>query len=409
MWAITVPGSPADYPSAPGVGGDAADEFVETAPSKQDRVVLVADNHLEAHQRIALSNAWGREMTMKAAVLEAPYRFRIEERPLPALRPGWALLKVKGAGLCGSDLHFYRGVLQAPPGLVRGHEIAGVIADAGDTGLPLGQAAVVCPMIGCGACRACQRGEYHICENLKMIGSGDFPGGFAEYVAVPKEKLYPVDSGVLPFAHAALADCVGVGLHAANVIQLRPGEATTILGDGAIALFLLQFCVARGAKPVIVVGKHERNLEFARQFGADLTLDARREDLVSAVLNFSGHQDVVFEAAGGHIPPYETALRMLRRGGRVGLLGLTGETQVLVPWKDMVVFEQALVGMMGYSTFDGVDELRQTIDMMVSGEVRIPPEMITRIKLEDIGQGFQMMVDRARSGVIKVVIDWEKA
>ena len=342
---------------------------------------------------------------MKAAVLEAPFRFRIEERPLPTLQPGWARVQVKGAGLCGSDLHFYRGELQCPPDLVRGHEMAGIIVDAGDTRLPVGQAAVVCPMVGCGKCRACQRGEYHICENLKMIGSGDYPGGFAEYVAAPKEKVYPFDSKALSFTHAALADCVGVGLHAANVIRIRPGEATTIMGDGVIALFLLQVCVARGAKPVIVIGKHERNLEFARQFRADLTLDARREDLVPAVLDFSGPQDVVFEAAGGHVPPYEAALRMLRRGGRVGLLGLTGETKVPVPWKDMVVFEQALVGMMGYSTFEGKDELRQTIDMMASGEIRIPPEMLTLIKLEEIDRGFQMMVDRARSGVIKVVIE----
>jgi len=344
-------------------------------------------------------------LSMKAAILEAPFHLRIEERPLPALQPGWALIRVKGAGLCGSDLHFYRGELQAPPGLVRGHEIAGVIADAGDTGLPMGQAVVVCPMVGCGECRACQRGEYHICENLKMIGSGDFPGGFAEYVAAPKEKVYPFDAGALPFDHACLADCVGVALHAANVIRLKPGEATTIIGDGVIALFLLQFCVARGAKPVVVIGKHRRNLEFARQFGADLTLDARCEDLASAVADFSGPQDVVFEAAGGHTPQYQAALRMLRPGGRVGLLGLTGETKVPVPWRDMVVFEQALVGMMGYSTFDGVDELRQTIDMMQAGEIRIPPEMLTLIRLEDIGQGFQMMLDRAHSGVIKVVIE----
>ena len=343
---------------------------------------------------------------MKAAVMEAPYRFRVEERPLPALQPGWALVEMKAAGLCGSDLHFYRGELQAPPDLVRGHEMAGVIADAGDTGLPVGQAVVVCPMIGCGACRACQRGEYHICEDLKMIGSGDYPGGFADYVAAPAQKLYPFNPEALPFVHAALADCVGVGLHAANVIRLARGEATTIIGDGVIALFLLQVAVARGAKQVIVIGKHKANLEFARQFGASLTLDAARDDLVSAVRKFSGPQDVVFEAAGGHNPPYEAAVRMLRRGGRVGLLGLTGATDVRVPWKDTVVFEQALVGMMGYSTFEGTDEMRETIDLMASGAIRIPQDLITRITLDEIDRGFQMMVDRAGSGAIKVVVDW---
>jgi threonine dehydrogenase-like Zn-dependent dehydrogenase len=238
-----------------------------------------------------------------------------------------------------------------------------------------------------------------------MIGSGDYPGGFAEYVAAPAEKLYPFDPEALSFVHAALADCVGVGLHAANVIGLEPGEATTIIGDGVIALFLLQVCVARGADPIVLIGKHERNLEYAREFGAALTLDAADEDLVSSVCAFSGPQDVVFEGAGGHNPPYEAALRMLRRGGRVGLLGLTGSTDIQVPWKDAVVFEQALVGMMGYSTFDEEDELRQTIDLMASGDVRIPPEMITRIGLDEIDRGFQMMLDRDRSGVIKVVIE----
>ena len=96
---------------------------------------------------------------------------------------------------------------------------------------------------------------------------------------------------------------------------------------------------------------------------------------------------------------------MLRRGGRVGLLGLTGATDIQVPWKDAVVFEKASVGMMGYSTFEGRDELRDTIDLMASGDIQIPPDMITRIKLEEVDQGFQMMADRARSGVIKVVID----
>ncbi len=122
---------------------------------------------------------------MKAPVPEARLRFRIEQGPLPALEPGWPLIKIKGSGLCGSHLHFYLGELDAPPDLVRGHEMAGVIVDAGDTELPVGQAVVVCPMIGCGTCHACQRGEYHICEKLKVIGSGDYPGGFAEYVAAP--------------------------------------------------------------------------------------------------------------------------------------------------------------------------------------------------------------------------------
>ncbi len=340
---------------------------------------------------------------MKAAMLDAPYSFRIADQPLPTLKPGWALMKVKAAGICGSDMHFYRGDLPFDPGSVRGHEAAGVVADPGGSNLTVGQPIILDPLVGCGHCGNCRRGHYHICENIEMIGR-DYAGGFAEYVAAPAEKFYPFNVDVLPFAQAALADCVAVGVHAVNSTEIAPGQSIVVIGDGTIGLLLLQAAVARGANPAIVIGKHERNLELARRMGATHTLDVRQADLVSAVRNLADEIDVVFEAAGGPAPMFEPALRMIRKGGRVALLGLTASTTLPVPWIDVVVDEHSLIGLQGYSNHRGQDEMRQTIDLMESGRVRLPDDAVTTMPLTDIDRGFRMMLDRAKTGTVKVVL-----
>jgi len=340
---------------------------------------------------------------MQAAVLDGPHRFRMEERPLPPLRPGWARIRVEAAGICGSDIHFYTGELPVEPGSVRGHEVAGTIAEPGDTGLAAGQAVVVHPLVGCGQCDACRRGQRQLCVALTAIG-GQHPGGFAEYTAAPVPSLYPFDPGRLSFRHAALADCVAVAMHAVNVAGLGAGESAVILGDGAIGLLLLQAALARGAHPVIVVGKHELNLQLARQLGASLAFAANAQDPLATVRGAAGAVDAVFEAVGGPAPPLGTGLRMLRKGGRLATLGLTGATGVPIPWFDVVLGELALAGVMGYGTFQGQDEMQQALDWMQSGTVLLEPLITHLVPLHQIGAGFEAILNRGSNPCIKVVV-----
>ena len=340
---------------------------------------------------------------MKVAALEAPYRFRLEERPLPALPPGWALIKVQAAGICGSDVHFYTGELPVVSGSVRGHEIAGVVVDPGDTHLSRDCSVVIHPLVGCGLCAACRRGEQQLCVDLQGIG-GQYAGGFAEFVAVPAGNLYPFDAGLLPFRHAALADCVAVAVHAANAVRLEAQESAVILGDGAIGLLLLQVALARGARPVILVGKHERNLEIARQLGASLVLEGSSEDPLPAVRAAAGEVDVVFEAVGGVAPPLGAGLKMLRKGGRLAILGLTGSTELGIPWLDVVFGERTLVGVMGYGLWDGKDEMREAIDLMQSGQIVLERLITDYVGLDQLDQGFEAILNRAASQSIKVVV-----
>jgi 2-desacetyl-2-hydroxyethyl bacteriochlorophyllide A dehydrogenase len=345
---------------------------------------------------------------MKAVVLDAPYRFRMEDRPLPALKSGWALIKVEAAGICGSDIHFYTGELPLAPGSVRGHEIAGTIVDPGDTRLPKDQAVVVHPLLGCGVCPACQRAQQQLCANLTAIG-GQHPGGFAEFAAAPLQSIYPFDANLLPFTQAALADCVAVAVHAMNVVGVKAGESAVVLGDGAIGLLLLQVALARGAHPVIVAGKHGFNLEIARQLGASLAFSATAQDPVATVQAAAGQVDVVFEAVGGLTPPLAAGLKMLRKGGRLATLGLTGAENVAIPWLDVVFGELSLIGVMGYGTFEGEDEMQQALELMQAGRIVLEPLITHAMQLQDVDRGFKAMLSRTTSPCIKVVILPQKA
>ena len=340
---------------------------------------------------------------MKAMVLDAPYRFRADDRPVPPLQPGWARIKVAAAGICGSDIHFYTGELPITPGSVRGHEIAGTIVDPGDTGLPVGQAVVVHPLLGCGACPACLRGQQQLCANLTAVG-GQHPGGFAEFTAAPLQNIYPFDAKALSFSHAALADCVAVAVHAMNAVGLSDGDSAVVLGDGSIGLLLLQAALARGAHSVIVAGKHEFNLELARQLGATLAFDGTTQDAVAVVQAAAGQVDAVFEAVGGPNPPLAAGLRMLRKGGRLATLGLTSAENVAIPWIDVVFSELSLVGVMGYGTFYGQDEMQQALDLMQAGRIALEPLITLTVPLQDVDRGFRAMLSRTASPCIKVLV-----
>lgn len=340
---------------------------------------------------------------MKVAVLKSPYRIDIEEKSIPNLEPGWVLVDVFSAGICGSDLHFYYGKIPITQEEIRGHEIVGQVKDPGDSNFQIGDEVIVSPLIGCDSCQACTRGEKHLCEKLTAIG-GPYPGGFAEFVAVPEEQLYKFDSSKLQYDHAVLADCVAVALHAINKINFKKGETVVIIGDGAIGLLLVQMSHIYGAKKIYLAGKHKHNLDLGLQFGADKVIQTPL-DLKTAKEQIDFVEpDVVFEAAGGSNPSLGIGVSILRKGGRLGLLGFIDIENVEVSWLDVVMGEKEIVGIMGYSTWNGRDEMRDTISLMEKHKFDLETLITDRISLENINDGFKALMDKKKSKSIKVII-----
>lgn len=341
---------------------------------------------------------------MKVAVLDRPYHFRIEDRPIPGLESGEALIKVRAAGICGSDLHFYTGELPFDQEMIRGHEVSGVIEDPGVTQFKPGQSVVVNPLISCGDCPSCGRGEPHLCENVEAIG-GNYPGGFAEYITAPSQNIQPFNADLLPFHHAALTDCVGVSVHSLNKAGFEPGETVLVLGDGTIGLLIAQAALASGAGKVIIIGKHKKNLNAASRSGVPLVINIEsEEDPAKIIKKNCGPVDVVFETIGRKSPPLSLGLSILRKGGRLAVLGLTGEKKIEIPWLDIVLGEKSILGVLGYGMYRKEDEFSNAISLMESGRFDLEPIITHLLPLDRVKDGFEAMLNKSESDCIKAVI-----
>ncbi|MBL7201659.1 MAG: zinc-binding dehydrogenase [Anaerolineae bacterium] len=350
---------------------------------------------------------------MKAAMFYGGTDIRVQEVAQPVPGPGEVLVRVRAAGVCGSDLHGYRDPNRGWPGLGRpnmtGHELAGEIAALGPgvVGLAAGQRVGVEPrhLVGCGHCRWCRQGAYQLCPELGMVdGKRVHSTGFAEYSLESAEKCYSLPED-LSIEEAAILDVYAVAVHAVHRVPVSPVDTVVVLGVGAIGLAIAQVARAAGAGRVIAVGRREEPLALARQLGCDETVDSARTDPVEAVRTLTGGEgaDVVFEAVGGTAPTFAQASMMAAPGGRVGIVGSFVEPQVL----DVRVCmrkEVSLNWVWSYGLWQGVPEFQVALDLMTGGRVDAAPLISHRFPLDSIDQAFAAAADKRASGAVKVLV-----
>lgn len=263
---------------------------------------------------------------MKAAVSTAIGEIEIQEVETPAPGPGEALIRVHYCGICGSDLHgFQQGDPFAPFPHIFGHEAAGEIVQlGGPTGdLQVGDRVVYEITLGCGACRACREGRASDCGNVKIIG-GHLPGAFAEYVVVPYHLIYKIPAD-MPYKLAAICEPYTVASRGCMRADIKPGDTVLVLGAGSIALCAVAIAKEQGAK-VLVAARKASRLTRAKDFGPDVCINTAEEDLYARVMELTDGEgcEVVIEATGAK-SIIEDAERYVTRGGRLIILGISGE------------------------------------------------------------------------------------
>jgi len=278
--------------------------------------------------------------SMTAAVYYGPGDVRIEQRPIPTLEPGEALVRVLRSGMCGTDASEWKsgpkifpvsGVPHATSGhtgpMILGHEFVGEIVDAGDSGLVQGARVASGAGISCGVCVRCSEGRTNLCLNSVTLGLNR-DGGMAEYVAVPAHTLELIPVG-LNLDHAGLAQPLAVGLHAARRSRAKDGDHVVIIGAGAIGTFVLAALISLVDANITVVDFAGPRLDRAERLGAHHTVAAGDDaaERVRAVVG-GGGADVVIEASGAP-GQLDVALRMTRRGGALLQVGLPSQPQLL--------------------------------------------------------------------------------
>jgi propanol-preferring alcohol dehydrogenase len=329
--------------------------------------------------------------TMRAARYHGPGdSLRLEDVPIPEPGPGEALVRVKAAGVCHTELHFLSGVLNlgvAP--LTLGHEMAGEVARLGpgvDAVQP-GERVVVYYYVGCGACHWCRTGQENLCEALVAEYGFVSDGGLAEYVKVPARNLVKLPAG-LSFEEAATLGCSATtAIHAAGLARLRPGDVALVYGFGGVGAALVQYCRLAGAR-VLAVGRSPAKLQLARDLGAETTIDAGKEDVSARVRQLTGGRgaDVVFELVGT-AESMPKAVASLRKRGRLVFIGYSNDLLTVSP-QQLVILEAQVMGSVGNT----LDELTRAVELAAAGGIRpafdrvVPLEDVNHV-LDDLRQG----------------------
>lgn len=260
---------------------------------------------------------------MKAVYMEKPWNIEISDVQMPKPKEGEALLRVKSAGICGSDIGAFRGTngLVSYPRII-GHEIAGEvisIPENNKNGIKPGDRVIVDPYLYCGHCYPCSIGRTNCCVDLKVLGV-HVDGGMAEYFCHPADMLLKVPDD-MPWDIIPLAEPLTIALHGIHRLNLKAGEYIAINGAGPIGLLAAMVALHYGAEPIMIDLVKER-LDFAKSLGVRYTINLREEDLVKKVSEYTNGRmaECVMEASGAN-SAIRATLDIVSHAGRIALTG----------------------------------------------------------------------------------------
>lgn len=255
--------------------------------------------------------------------MEKPWNIEISDMQMPEPKEGEALLRVKSAGICGSDIGAFRGTngLVSYPRII-GHEIAGEvisIPENNKNGIKPGDRVIVDPYLYCGHCYPCSIGRTNCCVDLKVLGV-HVDGGMAEYFCHPADMLLKVPDD-MPWDIIPLAEPLTIALHGIHRLKLKAGEHIAINGAGPIGLLAAMVALHYGAEPIMIDLVKER-LDFAKSLGVRYTINLREEDLVEKVSEYTNGRmaECVMEASGAN-SAIRATLDIVSHAGRIALTG----------------------------------------------------------------------------------------
>jgi L-iditol 2-dehydrogenase len=327
---------------------------------------------------------------------------RLEEMPVPKIGPGEVLMRVEASGICGTDLLEWYRRHKAP--LVLGHEVAGVIEAVGK-GVKhhkVGERICAAHHVPCNACHYCRSGHHTVCDTLRRTNFE--PGGFAEYVRLPRinveQGLFPLPDEV-SFEEATFVEPLACVLRGQRLAHVQPGQTVLVIGSGVAGLLHIQLARTSGVGYIMATDIVDYRLEAARKFGADVAVHAR--DYTPASLRQAAYgrlADLVVICSGA-MSAMNQALESVERGGAVLFFAPT-EPGVSIPLSINDLFwrnEITLTSSYGGSPAD----YAAALELIGAGKIRVR-EMIThRLGLAETGLGFQLVARALDS--LKVTIE----
>lgn len=334
---------------------------------------------------------------MKAYVLHQINDLRYDEVPMPDCPCGWAIIKVKAASICSSDIPriFTKGTYHFPT--IPGHEFSGIVENVGSPAdeYLLGKHVGVFPLIPCRECEQCQSKHYEMCSNYDYIGSRR-NGAFAEYVAVPVWNLIPLNDNI-PFKAAAMLEPLSVALHAIKVGNLQAGMRVGIVGTGMIGIAAGLWAKRMKAADVHIIGRSKEKRKIVENCG----LTYRIQSLVE--------YDFVLEAVGTP-SAITSAITMTRPGGNLVLMGNPSCDILLnqdVYWR--ILRKQLHLFGTWNSAFDATNpsDWTEAVTTLANGEMDVLPLISHTFSQENLMEGLELMRDKKET-YCKVMTLWNE-
>jgi threonine dehydrogenase-like Zn-dependent dehydrogenase len=353
------------------------------------------------------------EGKMRAGILHNKKDIRVGNSPDPKIKSDQVLIKSLYAGICGTDLHIYRGEFhnRVSYPAIQGHEFGGTVEEIGADvqGIKVGDRVAVDPILSCHSCLPCITGHLNACRSLKLLGV-DLDGGYGQYVAAPANNVFLLPD-TLPMAHVPMVEMYGLGHHILQRGRVQPGEIVVILGAGKLGLSILDvLCHTSSPGLTIITDIQPARLEIAQKLGADTAINLTHTDPVEAIMELTQGvgADCVIEAVGhyhlapGQDPPLAQAVQMVRNGGRIVTAGL-GEQLTAIHFKTLVLKEAEII-----ASRVTLGEFPRAMRMMAKGLLH-PEILIThQLPMRDITEAFGI-VDQEQPETIKIVLDVQDA
>lgn len=330
-----------------------------------------------------------------------PGNMEYREVPSPVPGPGQVLIRVKAAGLCGTDLEIYHGDFPTVIPCVVGHEGAGEVIAVGQ-GVEMvsvgDRVAMETSYVICGHCYYCRVGNYNLCSERRGLGYGT-NGTWAQLLITDATRVHRLAPNI-SYEQAAVLEPLSVATRAAHIAGIGIMDRVAIIGTGPIALFLLQVAKAAGARQVLMVGRRNRSrADLAESLGADrVHLLSDGVDPRKAIMEWTDGQgaDVVFEASGS--PESATAaISYARRAGTVVMVGLYPKATP-VEWNDIVKTEKVVKGTWTSGVFT---DWQRAVTLVAEGRVKLDPLITHRFPLDEWERGMKLL---ERGECVKVVL-----
>ncbi len=327
----------------------------------------------------------------------------VKEEVPNALEDNEVLIKILATSICGTDVHIYKwdkwSAGRVNPPNIMGHEFAGEVVEVGRkvTKVKKGDMVSAETHLVCGTCEYCKRGEYHICENTKIIGV-DTDGCFAEYIKMPEFNLILNDKTIDP-KYLSIQEPLGNAVHTMMHFDITDKDVA-VVGCGPIGLMGVNIAKALKAKKIIAIEVNPYRIALAKKLGADIVINPLEEDVIRRVLEETNHQgvDVVTEFSGNK-SAIESAFKYVKPGGKMSMLGITPDTVTFDISNDFIFKGITMYGVVGRLLFDTWDK----VSYLINNNMLDLETIVTHtFRLDEVEKGMEVMIS-GNSGKVVLI------